>query len=129
MEHRGIDFTVRQGIQRGVWKWSAFVAGARIFGQESCRSVAMAAAESAIDRALADPRKTILGNSVAENPCTEELNSLKLALSTFALKLDAFEARLKLRRGQKPKRVTAPDLVADPAAVADVALAKPGRAG
>jgi hypothetical protein len=129
MEHRGIDFTVLQGIQRGVWKWSAFVAGARIFGQESCRSVAMAAAESAIDRALADPRKTLLGKSVAENPCTEELNSLKLALSTFALKLDAFEARLKLRRGQKPKRVTAPDLVADPAAVADVALAKPGRAG
>jgi hypothetical protein len=65
------------------------------------------------------------GKSVDENPCTEEVNSLKLALSTFALKLDAFEARLKLRRGQKPKRATAPDLAADPAVVADVPLAKP----
>jgi hypothetical protein len=52
-----------------------------------------------------------------------------LALATFALKLDAFEARLKLRRGQKPKRATAPDLAADPAVVADVPLAKPDRAG
>jgi len=29
---------------------------------------------------------------------TEELNSLRLALATFALRLDAFEARLKGRR-------------------------------
>jgi hypothetical protein len=57
MEHRGIEYTVVQSIQRGVWKWSAFVAGARIFGQESIRSAAVAAAESAIDRALADPSK------------------------------------------------------------------------
>jgi hypothetical protein len=134
MEYRGIEYTVVQGIQRGLWKWSAFVAGARIFGQESSRSVAVAAAESAIDRALADPRKPLFGKPVDEkqvhrdDPRAEELNSLRLALATFALKLDAFEARLKLRRGQMRKRATAPDLAADVAAVADVPLAKPDRA-
>jgi hypothetical protein len=133
MEYRGIEYTVVQGIERRVWKWSAFAAGARIFGQESSRSAALAAAESAIDRALAtDPRKPLFGKPVDENqvhrddPRAEELNSLRLALATFALKLDAFEARF--RRGQMRKRATAPDLAADAAAVADVPLAKPDRA-
>lgn len=30
-----------------------------------------------------------------EDPRTEELNNLKLALATFALRLDAFEARMR----------------------------------
>jgi hypothetical protein len=100
MEYRGIEYTVVQGIQRGLWKWSAFVAGARISGQESVRSAAVTEAESAIDRALADPRKPIFGASVdgkrvhGGDPRAEELNSLRLALATFALKLDAFEARI-----------------------------------
>jgi predicted Zn-dependent protease len=132
MEYRDIEYTVVQGIERRVWKWSAFAAGAQISAQESVRSAAVAAAESAIDLALADPRK--LGKPVDEkqvhrdDPRAEELNSLGLALATFALKLDAFEARLKLRRGQMRKRATAPDLAADAAAVADVPLAKPDRA-
>jgi hypothetical protein len=135
MEYRGIEYTVVQGIERRVWKWSAFAAGAPIFGQESSRSAALAAAESALDRALAtDPRKPLFGKPVDENqvhrddPRAEELNSLRLALATFALKLDAFEAHMKLRRGQTRKRATAPDLTADAAAVADVPLAKPDRA-
>jgi predicted Zn-dependent protease len=134
MEYRGIEYTVVQGIERRVWKWSAFAAGAQISGQESVRSAAVAAAESAIDLALADPRKPLFGKPVDEkqvhrdDPRAEELNSLRLALATFALKLDAFEARLKLRRGQMRQRATAPDLAADAAAVADVSLAKPDRA-
>jgi hypothetical protein len=32
----------------------------------------------------------------------EELNNLKVALATFALRLDAFEARLKSRSFEKP---------------------------
>jgi predicted Zn-dependent protease len=134
MEYRGIEYTVVQGIERRVWKWSAFAAGAQISGQESVRSAAVAAAESAIDLALADPRKPLFRKPVDEkqvhrdDPRAEELNSLRLALATFALKLDAFEVRLKLRRGQMRKRATAPDLAADAAAVADVPLAKPDRA-
>jgi hypothetical protein len=50
MEHRGIEYTIVQGIERGVWKWSAPVTGGKIFGRESIRSAAVAAAESAIDR-------------------------------------------------------------------------------
>jgi hypothetical protein len=115
-------------LSAGVWKWSAFAAGAQISGQESVRSAAVAAAESAIDLALADQRKPLFGKPVDEkrvhrdDPRAEELNSLRLALATFALKLDAFEARSKLRRGKSGK----PDLAAE--AVADVPQAKPDRA-
>jgi hypothetical protein len=59
----------------------------------------------------------------------EELNSLGLELATFALKLDAFEARMKLRPGQTRKHPTEPDLAADAEAAADVPQATPDRAG
>jgi hypothetical protein len=54
------------------------------------------------------------------NPRAEELDSLRLALATFAMQLDAFEARLKIRRGQTQKVATEPYLAADAEAVADV---------
>jgi hypothetical protein len=131
MEYRGIEYTVVQGIERRrLWRWSAFVAGARIFGQESVRSSAVAAAESAIDRALADPLKPVFGKPVDEiNPRADELISLRFELATFALQLDAFEARWKIRRGQAQKVATEPDLAANADAVADVPQAKPDRAG
>jgi hypothetical protein len=53
MEYRGVEYTVVQGIARGVWKWSASVAGVVITGQEAIKSEAVAAAEKAIDRTLA----------------------------------------------------------------------------
>ena len=53
MRYRDIECTVVQGIERGVWKWSASVAGAVIMGQAATKSEAVAAAEKAIDRALA----------------------------------------------------------------------------
>ena len=56
MRYRDIEYTVVQGIERGVWKWSASVAGAVIMGQAATKSEAVAAAEKAIDRALA-PKK------------------------------------------------------------------------
>jgi hypothetical protein len=56
MEHKGTEYTVVQGIERGVWKWSACVAGMLLVGQQPTRSEAVAAAVKAIDRALA-PKK------------------------------------------------------------------------
>ena len=53
MEYRGIQYTVVQGIERGVWKWRASVAGVVISGQAAIKSEAVNAAEKAIDRALA----------------------------------------------------------------------------
>ena len=53
MRYRDIEYTVVQGIERGVWKWSASVAGAVIMGQAATKSEAVAVAEKAIDRALA----------------------------------------------------------------------------
>ena len=56
MKYRDIEYTVLQGIERGVWKWSASVAGVVITGQVAIKSKAVAAAEKAIDRALAAKR-------------------------------------------------------------------------
>jgi hypothetical protein len=53
MKYRNIEYTVLQGIERGVWKWTASVAGVVIMGQATIKSKAVAAAEKAIDRALA----------------------------------------------------------------------------
>jgi len=52
MEYQGSEYTVVQTIERGVWKWSASVAGMVLFGQEATKPGAVAAAEKAIDRAL-----------------------------------------------------------------------------
>ena len=62
------------------------------------------------------------------DPRAEELDSLRLALATFAMQLDAFEAGLKIRRGQTQKIATAADPAPDAATVADVPQAKPDRA-
>jgi hypothetical protein len=53
MEYKGTKYTVVQGIERRVWKWSIAVGGIVLTGQEETRSDAVAAAEKAIDRALA----------------------------------------------------------------------------
>jgi hypothetical protein len=53
MRYRDIEYTVVQGIERGVWKWSASIAGVVIKGQAAIKSEAAVATEKAIDRALA----------------------------------------------------------------------------
>ena len=52
MEYRGFEYTEVQGIERGVWKWSASVEGVIVTGNEQTRPAAVTAAEKAIDRAL-----------------------------------------------------------------------------
>jgi hypothetical protein len=56
MKYRDVEYTVVQGIERGLWKWSASVAGVALTGQAAIKSEAAAGAERAIDRALA-PKK------------------------------------------------------------------------
>lgn len=56
MQYRGIEYTLVQGIERYVWKWTATVSGIKISGQGSTRDEAVADAERAIDRALT-PKK------------------------------------------------------------------------
>jgi hypothetical protein len=53
MKHRNIEYTILQGIERGVWKWSASVEGVVLMGHAAIKSQAVTAAEKAIDRALA----------------------------------------------------------------------------
>jgi hypothetical protein len=53
MKYRNVEYTVLQGIERGVWKWSASVEGVVLMGHAAIKSQAVTAAEKAIDRALA----------------------------------------------------------------------------
>ena len=66
MKYRDIEYTVVQGIERGVWKWSASVAGVVIMGQAAIKSEAVTAAEKAIDRALAAKRERLIPPRLAD---------------------------------------------------------------
>jgi len=56
MKYRHIEYTIVQGIERGVWKWTASVAGVVIMGQAANKSEAVTAAKKAIGRALAEKK-------------------------------------------------------------------------
>ena len=57
MKYRDTEYTVVQGIERQVWKWSvSFDTGVSVSGQAAIKSEAVEKAERAIDRALA-PKK------------------------------------------------------------------------
>ena len=66
MKYRDIEYTVVQGIERGVWKWSASVDGVVIMGQAAIKSEAVTAAEKAIDRALATKRGRLVPPRLAD---------------------------------------------------------------
>jgi len=53
MEYRGFEYTIVQGIGRHMWKWSALIADGTVAGQSHTTVAAVAAAEKAINRALA----------------------------------------------------------------------------
>jgi hypothetical protein len=59
MKYRGVEYTVVQGIERGIWKWSASVEGVVVAGNEQTRSAAVTAAEKAIDRAIIAKLRTV----------------------------------------------------------------------
>jgi len=53
MEHRGIEYSVVQGIERGTWKWFAVIdATMTKSGQAKSRPAAVSDAKRAIDREL-----------------------------------------------------------------------------
>jgi hypothetical protein len=52
MRYRGVEYTLIQGIERGGWKWSAYIEGTIVTGNEQTRPAAVTAAEKAIDWAL-----------------------------------------------------------------------------
>ena len=49
MRYRDIEYTVVQGIKRGVWKWSTSVAGTVVSGKEPSKAAALVAVEKAIE--------------------------------------------------------------------------------
>ncbi len=56
MEHRGVEYRIIQGIQRGIWKWSVETEPGTKSGISDSKDAAMAAAKRALDNAL-DPKK------------------------------------------------------------------------
>ena len=49
MRYRDIEYTVVQGIKRGVWKWSTSVAGTVVSGKEPSKAAAVVPVEKAIE--------------------------------------------------------------------------------
>ena len=49
MEHRGVEYRIIQGIQRGLWKWSVETGTGTKSGISDSKDAAMAAAKRAID--------------------------------------------------------------------------------
>ena len=56
MRYRDIEYSVVQGIKRGVWKWSVSVAGTVILGRETSKAAAVVAVEELIPNT--DPNRT-----------------------------------------------------------------------
>ncbi len=59
MEHRGVDYRIIQGIERGLWKWSVETEPGTKSATSDSKDAAIAAAKRAIDTAL-DPKKQSL---------------------------------------------------------------------
>ena len=53
MKYRNIEYTVVQGIERGVWKWTASVDGVLIMGQAAIKSESLSGIMMFFDRAFA----------------------------------------------------------------------------
>jgi hypothetical protein len=53
LKHRGIEYTIVQGLSRQLWKWTVTIKGMTLRGHAATKSEAITDAERAIDRALA----------------------------------------------------------------------------
>jgi hypothetical protein len=54
MKYREIEYTLAQGVGQHLWKWSTSLAGGPVvMGKAHTKAAAIAAAEKAIDKALA----------------------------------------------------------------------------
>jgi hypothetical protein len=53
MKYRGIEYGIVEGTGGHMWRWSTLIGGTVKTGQAHSKQAAMAAAEKAIDRALA----------------------------------------------------------------------------
>ncbi len=60
MKHREVEYTLVQGIERQLWKWSFEMEGTRRKGQAGTKAEAVEEAERAIDRALAVKKARIV---------------------------------------------------------------------
>ena len=52
LKHRGLEYSVVQGLGRQLWKWGFVLQGTAVTGQAATKAEAVAEAERAIDRAL-----------------------------------------------------------------------------
>ena len=68
MRYRDIEYSVVQGVKRGVWKWSVSVAGTVISGRETSKAAAVVTVEKAIDQALGPKRVRLVEPRVPRRP-------------------------------------------------------------
>ena len=68
MRYRDIEYSVVQGIKRGVWKWSVSVAGTVISGRETSKAAAVVTVEKAINQALIPKRARLVQPRAPRRP-------------------------------------------------------------
>jgi hypothetical protein len=71
MEYRGVEYTIVQGIERGIWRWTVSLGEPKMIklGEGDSKSAAVAAVECAIDKVLA-PKKQRLMPPLGRNEST-----------------------------------------------------------
>jgi hypothetical protein len=60
LKYRDVEYTVVQGIERQLWKWSFSFEGIFLRGQAATKAEAVAEAERTIDKALVRKTPTIV---------------------------------------------------------------------
>src|SRR5258706_4284761 len=89
MRYRDIEYTVVQGIKRGVWRWSVSVAGTTmVSGRELSKAAAVVTVEKAIDQALGPKRVRLVQPRVPRRPRKVSERSSAIP-TTKAKKVDA----------------------------------------
>src|SRR5258708_28960661 len=68
MRYRDIEYSVVQGVKRGVWKWSVSVAGTVISGRETSKAAAVVTVENAIAQALIPKRVRLVQPRAPRRP-------------------------------------------------------------
>ena len=68
MRYRDIEYSVVQGVKRGVWKWSVSVAGTVISGRETSKAAVVVTVEKAIDQALIPKRVRLVQPRAPRRP-------------------------------------------------------------
>jgi hypothetical protein len=106
MEYRGVEYTVVQGIESGIWKWTAWLGEPKIIkvGQAKTKRDAVVAVEYAIDKVLTRKKLPI----VLPRPSDWQTRGLMLIGEHGGDPMMAYIAMMRALQRHEPKPVGVP---------------------